>query len=828
VTGYLVERCLGGGCGSFGQIATVTGTAFSDGGLATATTYGYRVRAVDAAGNLGAYSNVASATTSATVALPAHVQSRATDPQSSPSSVQLAFSSAQTAGNFNVVAIGINSVSATVTSVTDTKGNVYVLAVGPTMVPGHLTQWIYYAKNIAAGANTVKVTFSAAASYPDLRIAEYSGIDSVNPVDVTAVATGSSINAATTAVTTTNPTDLLVAANMVMTFTASAGAGFTLRQRTPTDGDILEDRVVTSVGSYAGTATLTSAGYWVMQMVAFRAAGSSPPTGDTTPPVVSVTAPAAGATLSGVTLVNVSATDASPIGSVQLLVDGAPFGLADTASPYQFSVDTTSLANGAHTLSATAIDGSGNTGAAAAVSVTVSNQAGQNGTWSALMSLPIVAVHSELLPNGTVLMSDAQNSFGADARVWDPATNATTTKRAPSNIFCGAAEQMKDGRILFVGGHQGAHYGITDTNIYNPSTGAWTSAAQMAYPRWYPTVMALADGRYLVVGGETNCNFCNVTQAEVYDAAANHWSPIGSPYDFPYYPHTFVLPNGRVFISSTTREPIASRVLDVAAGSWTAVGGPAVDGGSAVMYLPGKVLKTGTSVDPDQAVRTATALSYVIDMNQTSPAPTWRQVASMAYARTFHSLTVLPDGTVLATGGGPTTAATDVANGVRAAELWSPTTETWTQLPPMAASRLYHSEALLLLDGRVAVMGGGRFDDVTVSTDQFSAQIFSPPYLSKGPRPTITSAPATVSYGQAFSVTTPDAARIASVALVRFGATTHSFNAGQRYVPLNFAAGSGTLTVTAPASANTAPGGNYMLFIVDSSGVPSVAAVVRL
>jgi hypothetical protein len=387
---------------------------------------------------------------------------------------------------------------------------------------------------------------------------------------------------------------------------------------------------------------------------------------------------------------------------------------------------------------------------------------------------------------------------------------------------------MKDGRILFVGGHQGAHYGITDTNIYNPATGAWTTAAQMAYPRWYPTVMMLADGRYLVVGGETNCNFCNVTQAEVYDATTNRWSPMGSPFDFPYYPHTFVLPNGSVFISSTTREPIASRVLDVGTGSWTAVGGPTVDGGAAVMYLPGKVLKTGTSVDPDQAVRTATALSYVIDMNQTSPAPTWRQVASMAYARTFHSLTVLPDGTVLATGGGPTTAATDIANGVRVAELWSPTTETWTQLPAMAASRLYHSEALLLLDGRVAVMGGGRFDDVTVSTDQFSAQIFSPPYLSKGPRPTITAAPSTVSYGQAFSVTTPDAARIASVALVRFGATTHSFNAGQRYVPLNFAAGGGTLTVTAPASANVAPGGNYMLFIVDSSGVPSVAAVVRL
>jgi fibronectin type 3 domain-containing protein len=832
VTSYLIERCLGAGCGSFGQIGTIAAPAvsFSDGGLATATTYGYRVRAVDAAGNLGVYSNVASATTASSVAAPAYVQGNSADPQGSFTTTQVKFNGAQAAGNLNVIAVGWNNTTSTVVSVVDSKGNPYALAVGPTSYPGVLSQSIYYAKNIvaaAAGSNTVTVTFSASTAYPDIRIAEYSGINGANPVDVTAVGTGTSTAAATASVTTTNASDLLVAANMVATYTTSAGVGFTLRIRSATDGDILEDRLVSTIGSYAGTSTLSSSGGWVMQMVAFRSAGSVAPPSDSTPPVVSITAPAAGATLSGTTVVSVSATDASPIGSVQLLVDGAPYGLPDTASPYQFSIDTAALANGAHTLGATATDAAANTGAATPVSVTFSNQAGQSGAWSALMSLPIVSVHAELLPNGTVLMSDAQNSFGSDARVWDPATNATTIKTAPSNIFCGAAEQMKDGRILFVGGHQGAHYGITDTNIYNPATASWSSAAQMAYPRWYPTVMMLADGRYMVVGGETNCNFCNVTQAEVYDTATNHWSPIGSPFDFPYYPHTFVLPNGRVFISSTTREPIASRVFDVATASWTAAGGAAVDGGSAIMYLPGKVLKTGTSVDPDQAVRTATAAAYVIDMTQTSPAPTWRQVASMGFARTYHSLTSLPDGTVLATGGGPTTAATDTANGVLRAELWSPSTETWTLLPPMAAARLYHSEALLLPDGRVAVMGGGRFDDVTLPTDQFSAQIFSPPYLFKGARPTITSAPSTISYGQVFSVQTPDAARIASVSLVRFGATTHSFNAGQRFVPLTFTAGSGTLTVTAPANSSLAPGGNYMLFLVDSSGVPSVAAIVH-
>jgi hypothetical protein len=141
----------------------------------------------------------------------------------------------------------------------------------------------------------------------------------------------------------------------------------------------------------------------------------------------------------------------------------------------------------------------------------------------------------------------------------------------------------------------------------------------------------------------------------------------------------------------------------------------------------------------------------------------------------------------------------------------------------MQTRRLYHSTALLLPDGRVLSAGGGRF-----GVDEPNAELYAPPYLFKGARPTITSAPSQVSYGASFSVQTPDAARIASVSLIRLGSVTHAFNMDQRFLSLTFQAAGGALTVQAPANGNLAPPGYYMLFILDGNGVPSVAPIIRV
>ncbi len=296
ISAYSVERCQGDGCSNFSQIGTAATTAFSDTKLTSSTSYTYRVRAVDAFGNMSPYSNLASAVTRSNVPAISYVQGNSATPQSSPTSVTVVFSSPQIAGDLNVVVVGWNNTTATLSAISDTSGNTYARAVGPTLVNGSLSQSIYYAKNIlsaAGGANSVKVTFSSAAAFPDIRILEYNGADPNNPVDVAAANTGNSATSSSGVATTTYPADLLFGANMVSTTTVGPGSGFTNRLLTSPDGDIAEDQMVTATGTYSATAPLSSPGPWIMQMVAFHT-----PVGNAAPPTTptNVSATAAGAT----------------------------------------------------------------------------------------------------------------------------------------------------------------------------------------------------------------------------------------------------------------------------------------------------------------------------------------------------------------------------------------------------------------------------------------------------------------------------------------------------------------------------------------------------
>ena len=455
------------------------------------------------------------------------------------------------------------------------------------------------------------------------------------------------------------------------------------------------------------------------------------------------------------------------------------------------------------------------------------------GSWSGPVNFPLVPVHLVLQPTGKVLMWDAFEQAPQSQRLWDPATGAFTSVPSPNNFFCSAQVLLPDGRTLLLGGHITVNNGHAQTNIFDPSTNTWSRGADMNHGRWYGTATVLGDGRVLVFSGDNLTqtttpphgpyNITSDSTPEVYDPATNTFKLLtAGRTTSPYYPQMFVLPDGKVFDAGPDTQ---TREIDPNTGIWTNVGASPITAHSAVMYRPGKVLKTGTWSDPDYADIPITARAAVIDM--TAPTPAWREVAPMKYGRAYHNLVALPDGTVLAVGGGTDSSGADLSKASLSPEIWNPTTETWTTMAPEQIGRLYHSTALLLPDGRVLVAGGGGRVGFPY-VDETNAEIFSPPYLAKGTRPTISSAPASPQYASTFFVGTPDATRIASVALVRTGSDTHAFDENQRYVPLSFTQGTGGLNVTAPANGNIAPPGYYMLFIVDTNGVPSVASFVKV
>jgi hypothetical protein len=438
------------------------------------------------------------------------------------------------------------------------------------------------------------------------------------------------------------------------------------------------------------------------------------------------------------------------------------------------------------------------------------------GEWGPVLSWPFKATHASLLSNGKVLAWPPYSN-GDNAHVWDPVTNTfTTSPKAGYNIFCSGHSHLADGRLLVSGGQIGAIlYGVPNVSIYDPIADSWTRTPDMHAPRWYPTNTTLANGDVLVTSGQTDPARGYNGLPQIWQAATGDWQDLSSAQLIvPLYPRMFLAPNGKVFYAGES--PQSRYLSTTGTGQWSLVAKtnfPTVrDYGSAVQYGDGKILIMGGGSPP-------TATAEVIDLTALTPA--WRTVASMAYPRRQCNATLLPNGKVLVTGGTSGKGFNDQTNPVLAAELWDPESETWTTLASQTGYRGYHSVALLLPDATVLIAGG--------DPNMASAQRFSPPYLFNGPRPTISSAPANVNYGATFSVGTADAVNIAQVTWLRLGSVTHAFNQDQRFNNLTFTVASSTgLNVIAPANPNLAPPGDYMMFAVNSAGVPSVARFVRL
>lgn len=478
------------------------------------------------------------------------------------------------------------------------------------------------------------------------------------------------------------------------------------------------------------------------------------------------------------------------------------------------------------------------------------------------------AIHAIALKSGKVLFL-TKKAASPNIVLLDPSDDSVSVPasehQSPQDFYCSGHCQI-DGKVLFAGGGedtQGHEFVATfdpDLLDKDPPENPWQQMGNMPLPgdkRWYPTLTTLGTGKVLVTGGRDD-NTCdrNCTETPYEDTpllfdpslppGPGQWSYLGNP-DPPdyergakvvhWYPFMFQISDGKLFMAGGANfNPLedASIHLDtyklnVALEKWEspAVSRAELPGMSAVMYRPDKIMKVACGVicstEGDKTVQ-------IIDLAPGSISP-WTTVDEMKWARQHMTLFVLPDGRVLAVGG------LEQPTG-RESEWYDPdeANPQWQALAAPADRRTYHSSGVLLRDARVVIAGG----EVSVpGPHQETAEIFKPPYLfdmfdQPAPRPQITSAPEEIHYGTGFQVTTPDAAVISKVSLIRLGAQTHSFDQNARYVPLEFTNSTvNELTVAPRAQVNLAPPGYYMLFILkpgDRSGIeyPSVAEIVRL
>jgi YVTN family beta-propeller protein len=500
--------------------------------------------------------------------------------------------------------------------------------------------------------------------------------------------------------------------------------------------------------------------------------------------------------------------------------------------------------------------------------LSVPADAPQRGVWSATQPWPLNGLHSVLLPNGKVLTfgTPTGNAAAQDGRyydVWDPAqgfgsaSHQTSFQGDRMNSFCGAAAYRPDGTLLVAGGNS-----PLDSNLLTPSSAnVAASPFRLADERWYGSLITLPSGQLLMLGGSTPYGGLRAYQdpdtyatngaismtPELYDAStgwrslfgAQSREAFGPDHHRYWYPRAWVVPSGQVFGISSEK----MWYLNAAdAGSVTVAGdfktgadattrpniGPT---SAAVMFAPGRILQVGGNGYHDGHATPSSVLATVVDVSGAMPVVA--DTAPMSFARQWPSATVLPDGRVVVTGG-TRFGNNGGADAVYAAELWDPSTGTWSVGASAAQIRVYHSAAILMPNGSVLSTGGGAPGPV----NNLNAELYYPPYFFRAaagggaelaPRPELSAISAlSVGYGAQLDVDLATPAAVSKVVLIGASSVTHSFNGSQRRQELDFLQQDGRLAIGVPASANEAPPGYYLLSVIDSVGVPSRSVIISI
>jgi hypothetical protein len=449
-------------------------------------------------------------------------------------------------------------------------------------------------------------------------------------------------------------------------------------------------------------------------------------------------------------------------------------------------------------------------------------------------------MHAVLLANTKSVLFWGEGPRVDQTRLWDQTTGLyTEPANQPANIspdqnlWSGAHNYLNDaaGTVLAFGGWGPTLDPGLRAFLFDPPSVTFSRAADLNLSRFYPTAITLADGRIMTLFG-TSRNAFNPTRDsfEIFTpgGAAGSWSaPETLPFNYLFYPWTYLLPDGELFIAGPQKPArrvnwTVTPVVDDPARQFNQIfdqRGVNMDGTSVLLPLrppnhePRVLICGGTTANTRQSAEW-------IDLS--APAPAWQEIVrpgnqpALNVGRDKLTAVLLPDGRVLVAGGAPgpdggpveTFDPEDPAAGFRAG-------------PTMQQERGYHSAAMLLADGSVLI--GGDPGGATKPHERYL-----PPYFFQA-RPAISSAPASISYGANFAVNTTQAADIAEVVLLRPGAVTHAFNMAQRYVGCAIvSAAGGAVQVTAPPDGNVAPPGYYLLFVVNGERVPSEGVWIKL
>ncbi len=479
--------------------------------------------------------------------------------------------------------------------------------------------------------------------------------------------------------------------------------------------------------------------------------------------------------------------------------------------------------------------------------------ASSKGVFGPVEAWPTIPTHAALLPDSSIVAWYSRDTDGATRKldyndqdlhsstivdVWDTTKNThLQTDNTTTDLFCAGFTLNSEGDLYVAGGNlgdnpeTGFYPGSRFTNIFNFTSRTWSRGPTMTEGRWYPTVISLPNKELLIMGGNSN-------ETTRYNFIPDVWNPNTKTLRrlttassqgrnvHPLYPWLHVAPNGQVFYSGAS---IKMAYLNTAGkGSWgsTYTRDSLHRGyGSSVMYEPGKILVLGGGEQPSTNTAVTIDLEGGVQAQATAP---------MNYERTNLNATLLADGSVFVNGGNTSGLVFEDKTSVYASEIWNPETGSWQLAAAAKTPRNYHAVSLLLPDGRVWTAGGGGCGTCTVNHQ--NAEIYYPPYLFKkddsgllADRPRISAGPSTMTYDESYTFATPTPAAIEKAALVALGSVTHAFNMNQRYLPLTIdSSTASTLTLTSPKNANLAPPGYYMLFVVDTEGVPSVAKIIQV